>query len=1105
MRKSFRLTYAVLASSVFVVPFAFADATITALNTPAPVGGFPYTSTADGNVEVTPAGQINANATDGYQFNSATKALIVDANNSNVGIAVFSSGGSAVAVLPAGKSATITNNVGSTIQSTVALEAAVEVGGDLTTITNNGTLKGLDYGVHVLAGGSNLTLNNTGGTITTTAPNSIAVYVDVGSSGMVLNNSMNGVTPGLIVGAATGSAIRLDGSFSTITNSAGSTISGFDAISISSAVTGEIINSGTITGTADGVDIAKNFNGSVTNNASGIIQTVDGYGVNIISSSYNAVNNAGTIQATGNGFGIRFFGNSPGSIINSGKISTTGTGNPIVLETNSSTTSITNSGEIISTGGSTGAIFANGNVTVANGIINTGKITGTIALNLDAAGNVIPVFQNGGTITGQVRLAGGANSLTMTGGTINGTVNTTSSAPSTISISGGVVTGPINLLNAGNTFNFSGGTLTTINSTGAGNNIFNILGGTGTFTQINGLAGDVLNVKGTYSSPVASIIDDIDTINIESPATFTSNGTITDIDTSLTIKSGATMIANGGAASVTGAGALAVNAGGTFQINNGSSVNMDTATNLGNIRIFDNASLDLASTYNQTGSFSPTMQNMSLVAPKGFGQINAVGNATFNAGATIAPQLGTGEFILNNYPFPVITSGGVFGFGNINVVQPPSAILSFSTNLNGNTVELISKTNSLASVALPDIPLAIANGLDPLVPTTLAQVAALNRELLRLFGQLQILPDIQSVSNALAQLSPGYNNALPMSSRISMDNAFDTAHARLESMTRLGLLSDEANNNTNRDYELFNGVNYGDRNVITLIGQYGLWAKGTATTLDQHKRNFVEGYKAESTGIAMGFDWQPNEFSTVGIAESYTKTNTKDYTDQQNAVNINSLQTTAYSTFVPYQKCQENSTQTIYLDTMLAIASHKYQTVRNIVIGNINAQSQAAFYGWHYGAQADLGYAFVSADNYLVAPVARFRYTYLDVADYTEYGAGGMSLTVKNDPIDEAVAGLGIRLALKRDFIQAIYVPEFSVFLLYDFAGQAQEMQSNFLGGGGSFYVNSQRPAQYIQQYGAGITAYTSDGYAFNIKGNLEHRDVFFGYNIYAKLTYSWG
>lgn len=1111
MRKSLRLSHAVLASSIFVAPVLLADTTITGVNTPVVGASPPYLTSLTANIEITPTGQISNGAGDGMRFDNNPAALIVDANNTNAGIAITATGGHGVSILATGNGAIITNNVGSTIRSTTA--AAINIAGDLSSITNNGTLLGTTAAINVAAGGTNATVNNTGGTITSAV--GTGIIVSAGGSGFVLSNSVNGATPG-IVSATAGDAIMLSGNFSSITNNAGSSIVSTtgNGILFNGAVTGTVTNSGTISSSGVGkaaINLDSGaYTGTITNTATGVITNslLNGGPALLINTSFGTINNAGTIQIPlGNAPAISVSANVTGTLNNTGTIKGD-LGNAITLQAGSGLTGINNAGTISATDPTQAIIYAAGNVVIPNGIINTGNITSITAdpaIDLSAAGNNIPLFQNGGTIAGNVFLTdlGGANALTMTAGTINGTVLSSSTTASTLNFSGGSILNTVTLGNInGNVVNLSGTSLQALNG-GTGIDTFNLSGGS--FTALNGMGGaDIINVTKTLTT--TGTISNVPTLNVNNSGTvYTANGKISGLNTALNVNAGATMIANAGLAGIAGTGNINIANTGIFQINSGSTVNMGQVnTNAGSLIIQNNAALNLTGgSYNQTGDFTTTLA--SIDPATGFGVIKT--NMMANVSGTIRPQLTpAGTMILEGDTFDIVQATGAI-VDTSTIVQPPSVVLFFEKatkagadcDNGGNCIELLAHRNPLALVATPDIPLAVASALDPLVGTTT------NPELNALFFQLQLMPDVQSVSNALLMLAPPFNNQIPVSSRISMDNAFESAHARLEAMSKVNMLPNEAIYETNRNYELYNGINYGDANVIAVNGQYGLWAKGTANVLDQHKRNQIEGFKAESTGIAVGYDWIPNDFTMVGIGQSYTKVNTTDYTDQRNSVETRSLQTTVYSTFVPYEKCQENTTQTVYLETMLAIASHKYDTIRNIVIGPLTAQANASFYGWHYGMQADLGYAFISQDNYIVAPIARFRYTYLDIGNYSENSAGGLNLTVQNDDVDEAVAGLGVRWAVKRDFVQAVYVPEFSIFLLYDFAGQAQEMQSNFLGGGNSFYVNSVKPAQYIQQYGAGITAYTSDGYSFALKGFFEHREQFFGYNIFAQLKYSWG
>ncbi|MBS0285778.1 MAG: autotransporter domain-containing protein [Proteobacteria bacterium] len=1100
-----------LASTYYVMPLAYADLVVDSKNSPLTAT---QQTSVNANIDITPSGIIQPPANnDGVQIDSAAASLTIEPNNhaSSPPNAILTSGtGIGIHIQPGlGANATVTVNNGSTVQAGINA-SAIRINNTMATITNSGNLFGGISGIHIFNGGTNGTINNLGGVIQgTTSP---SILINVGSSGMVITNSVSGANAGKIQSTNAGiDAFQANSSFTSLTNNTGSFIQATtgNAISLGTvavgAITGDVENAGTITSAGPFTIsiLGQAFNGVINNNSGGLISnTGGGYAFNITQSFGTINNNANaTITSTGSATadGFAIFGNAPGTVNNAGNVNVQGDAYYLI----GTSTGLVNSGIMTSSNNHT--VWVDTGSTLANGIINTGTIQQTgasKAVFLNNANNIVaPLFQNGGSIIGDVDLNGaGGAALTMSGGTITGNVTSTQFNASTLQLNGGIIQGTLTIGNTAagtNIINLAGTSLQAING-GTGNDTFNITGGS--FTALNGGAGtNIMNVNASFNQ--TGTVTNVPTVFVNNAGTtYTASNTISNINNALTINANTTMVANAGVGGVSGTGTLNVNNGGTLTIVSGSSVNMATATNLGRVNIQNNASLNTTGTYSQSGTFAPTIQDSTA---GGFGQIVSNTNATFNPGSIIAPQLGTGSFITNNSVFPIVQAAApIVGFGNITLVEPTSAIVQYrlDNTINPNQVNLITQTVPLTLVATPDIPLSVAASLEPIAQTTNDPI------MLAFLGQLQLLPDIPSVSNALAELAPSYNYALPASSRISMDNAFDSVHARLESMSKIGLLVQEANYNMDRDYELYNGINYGDKNVISLAtDQYGAWVKGYGTILDQHKRHNIEGYKAESSGVAFGFDWRPTEYATVGIAESFTKVNTTDYTQQQNKVNVNTAQTTVYGWFAPYQACSDNSTQTLYFESMLAVASHKYQTTRNIVVNVFNAQADASFYGWHYGAQFDMGYAFVSVDNYLVAPFARFRYTYLNIGDYSEYNAGGLSLNVQNEDLDETVTGLGIRLALKRDYIQAIYVPEFSFALLYDFSGQAQDMQSNFLGQGNPFYVNSIKPAQYIQQYSAGITAYTSDGYSFNLKGNFEHREQFFGYNVYAQLKYAWG
>jgi uncharacterized protein with beta-barrel porin domain len=1142
MKKTHRFSHAVLASTIFVSGLAHAQSAPLTSVYAEPVPNPQLTSTINPNLEITATGQLNATGIDGYQVDSKGGAtVLIDANNVNAGNnAIIATGkGNGINIINGAGANTPTNitiNAGSNITTTgpsvtAGEGSAILVGDTAATITNKGGIFGNYSGIEIAAGGTNAIVTNSGATAVIRGTNAPSFLVDGfvanGGSGLTLTNSSGA----LITANGNQDAVQINQNFISITNNVGSffTSAQGNALNLGTSavapITGDVENFGTIQSSATAPSggalriSGQPFNGIINNNFGGIIQNNAvglGGGAVVLNNAFNIFNNSGTIQANGATQYINaILANAGGA--GAGTINNTNTG-VIQSQNQSSTifvagnlTGINNAGIIIGApsgaAANEGVIYAaNAGVTALSGIVNTGTIqskTAADAINLVNAG-LFPLFQNGGTIIGNVELAGGGGtSLTMNGGTITGNVTSSGTTASTLQLNGGTITGTTTLGNVanGNIVNLNGSTLQVLNG-GTGNDTFNLSGGS--FTALDGKGGaDIINIPGafTLTSPISNT-GGANTINVLNGGTFTVNSPTNAITNtaSVNINAGGFMITN----SINNYNApLNIAAGGAFLANNGSTDTFTVGNNSGTLSINPGGVVNFTTSYTQNaaGQYSPGVQ--SGVA---YGKLNvtgAPGTATFAPGSTMNPIVNNqGVFIPAGTQFVVVTAtGGVVGAPTL--VQPPTPFVFFNQQVNANNITLTLELTPLPLIALADIPLSVANTLQPLIPN-LGGGGTTNPELLGLFAQLEMMPDITTISNALIQLVPDFNYVLPTISRISMDNAFDSVQMRLEDMHGLVPVSVEEEYRTERDDELYNGVNYGDSNVIYLGNRgVGAWFKVYGTIADQHKRHEIDGFRADATGYAIGGDWSITDYFTIGVAESLTKIDVTEHNQLQNTVKARSNQTTFYSWYQPSDPCTGKGIG-LYIDTMLAVSSDKYQTVRFIDINTIDNAASAEFYSLHYGAQADIGYVALTSDNWFVAPVVRFKYTYLQIDDYSETGAGGFDLNVINDDVDETIAGLGLRVAGKFDYIQAIYVPEASAMLLYDFSGRAQQMQSTFIGGGNPFFIESIKPAQLIQLYGLGITAYTSDGYAFTIKGNFEYRNEFFGYNGYMQLHYQW-
>lgn len=1153
MKQALRLSQAVLASTLFIVPgIAWSDLTVNNSNS---VDNKVYTTGVPENFEnITIANNgfirttlLGTNNGDGILVNSENAFITLAPNNLTAagGISAVRNG----ITITAGDNAQIF--VGSGTSKISATSSGIFVDSASVNVDNAGSIIG-SPGIQVTANGSNFVLANelTGSVTDNALSNAIALN---GASGTINNFGIISGTGGIQVG----------GQNATITNNLSSSattgvIQGNLSPGIQVNGTGlSLTNSGVITSaSSDGLQLNQDFL-SVNNNNDGIISSNTGNGIRITaaSTSNNGIINAGLITSNGNAAaGISIEGNYTGSITNtgtirntniggvglspdaitikaafttitnSGTISAVGTGNAIGSQAGSSTgtinnsniiqaenvsaiflggslTQINNTGTINTTtpiGGASTIVVANDNVTLSGGIVNSGNIlngaggVGAQVIDLQAGkvGVNVKLTQNAGLINGSVLLASNGGSIfDINAGTINGDVITAAAVSSTLNLNGGVINGNVNLLGvAGDTVNLVGSTVDDING-GPGPDTINLSGGT--FDNITGGLGiDTLNVLNTVST--TGDITGVELVNAK-VGTFTVNNKLTGF-TNLSVGPSASMVVNsnnvtGLAAAVTinNASTLLVNSdrqldtgGGTITVNNGGSLS------LGNSTVTPGA---LANTYTQLagGNYQVTIQG-----PGDFGKMSLTGAANLNAGSFVTAQLGTGQFIPTGTQFDIISSvaGPINDASTLN--QPYSLTVQFNkATVAGNILRLTAARNNFSNFATTDPSQGVAGALDAISKLPANQI---NAQILAVLGQLDLIGNQATLVEELESLAPPVNYALIKASRVSMDQMFRSITRRIEDMRNLRTLGAESYmiiGPANMD-DRPSGYNYGD-SVYSAANQ-GAWVQGYGAILDQHKRNQVDGYLGDAAGVAMGMDWG-RQGALVGAALNFTQVHMVGRTTDENVQNLQSVQGSVYSWL--------DLTDAIYLDTQFGFASNHYKTRRNIGVGTVTTAGFSDFFGVNYGAQAEMGYAFLY-DFLTVAPVARLRYTRMALDDYSENGAGGLSLTVNQQGLNEGIAGIGLRMLGKKEFAQAVYAPEVSVMLAYDFYADEQSVQSRFLGGGPLFTTTGIKPPHKMLLVDAGVNVHTYDAYIFTVKGELELRDHYYGYSGWVQLYRSW-
>ncbi|HET7832008.1 MAG TPA: autotransporter domain-containing protein [Gallionella sp.] len=609
------------------------------------------------------------------------------------GIWVGGVGSSSSGVLPGQVTGDITNT--GTISGSSA-GVALTGGSTVGSITNSGTISG--NGAAVFIGGASVNgdiTNETTGIISTTTESGIGagIYVSQGKIGGSIVNQ----------GTITGGIALVNSSTVTgdITNNAGGLItrSGSSAFALylgSGSSAGSITNHGTISGANVGVWIA----GASSSGREPLPAKVTGN-----------ITNTGTIA--GGSVGVVLTGGSTvGGIANSGTIS--GNIAAILIDGTNVTGDITNdTGGMITgpSGTGTGAgIYLSGGSTLNGSIVNSGTVTGGIALTSSAVGGSI-TNNAGGFISGNLDGIALSSSSMLAGGIINH----------------GTITG--------------GATGITVDDTSVVSSIDNagtINGGTGPAICILGAVTDGITNTGTINGDIAL-----------NGATLNLNGTAGSVNGAVTGGTGSTVNVNGTFAT---ANTFAVD---NFNIANGGQLNLghDITTttgfnNAGTLSVTETGNVILAGNYTQDAN---GILRLGAASNTVYGRVNVTGTATLPAAAKIDVNVSSVNTLA-----PGDTLAGALTAGTLSAttfaVTDNSALFDFTGSVNGNAVDL--KVNSVVSVLdsvnagnnLPAI--GAATTLDALI------AAAPGGDMGNVITALGKLPTQADVSSAVTQTLP---------------------------------------------------------------------------------------------------------------------------------------------------------------------------------------------------------------------------------------------------------------------------------------------------------------------------------------------------------------
>jgi len=706
---------------------------------------------------------------------------------------------------------------------------------------------------------------------------------------------------------------------------------------------------------------------------------------------------------------------------------------------------LTNSGTVISSGAGhiIGAIVNNGVLRKTAGAGEfQGAISGTGSLDVDSALTVTSsVSQASADIAGVTVTQGAASGWTTTSGT-------NFSANGTLALLGGSQTV------GGNISNTTDGHGTVSITNVAGTTAFTGNVGTSTSHSLaaftaNGATGKTVTAAGNWYVD-ATTLHDASTLQFIGTSAQTVSGTIQDGDIT---------VGNGGATDVTfnGVGtsldAGVVSTGATARYNANSTYG-GSYTNTGTTYVAQGVTVS-SDEFSNTGTYYlGVVDTNGTIAQADFAQITDSGNNGAITNSRVNLVL-TGDVGLNGGAAFRMLTGINLGVG---VLADNSIQYTFTTANAGADTNVVVTRTTAASLANGTENGGVATVLDSLNASTNTQIAAI-------VDNLAKAPSADAFNEILESAGPTNDGGAVVGGFNASVQSVDVNNTRLASLR--------------------NGVETGMVAGQTADGLQG-WMQGFGQTADQGRSDGVDGYDADTYGMAAGLDTANLlDNATVGVALSYANTDVDSKNANTTEADVDSYQISLYGDY-------DVAPQT-YISGTLGFAWNDIDQTRHNVGGISGLNATADYDSNQYIAYVEAGREFEITENGTLTPHVLAHYQHINIDNYGEDGAGGANLSVRSEDLDIFELGVGAEMAWDVDAGQGSRLrPAISVGYRHDLVGDDVSSTSNFTGGGASFKTNGLEPGQGTGNIGASL-GYVMDnnwsftaGYDYEIKSDYD-------------------
>ncbi len=219
----------------------------------------------------------------------------------------------------------------------------------------------------------------------------------------------------------------------------------------------------------------------------------------------------------------------------------------------------------------------------------------------------------------------------------------------------------------------------------------------------------------------------------------------------------------------------------------------------------------------------------------------------------------------------------------------------------------------------------------------------------------------------------------------------------------------------------------------------GIWLQTFADTSEQNDRDDINGFDADSRGVAVGFDRDISKTTSLGI--SYSRISTDVDSNRFGRDDVTSDEYAGYST---------SYFGNVSISTSINYSANRTDRVRVI---RIQTDAGARLFALKSDIDASqltgsvsIGWNTTLLDNIELSPFLNLSYAKLKTDDYLERGGGELNLLVETDDEEQIIGGIGLSLSYSHEAGNWLITPGFHLALEHDFKGDDTRTFSRFRG-----------------------------------------------------------